>query len=469
MMMILSITLALCGLILIALRERLRALDEGIESLLSDQRKVHAILLKKSRLLGQSRLQRLVLLHQKITIDMGTSLLATSHRQPETSERPPSEERIEETTRHLLRASKARAWYLSYSTRTSPLLRTCSAGIQLTEVLYRLQVRSSEQRQVEESLSLSSVTDPAIRWCGIAQECIAADRTEEMGIFFWIGYESEHPLPVSEIERVQSLMSHLRREITDLAALESLSTRATEESESRRKKEQFFSHIAHDLRSPLGNLRAILQSIVKGGATEELLRFGAMNCDRIEQLTADIIVLSKEQAGALRSHPRPFLMTDIISGIRNRFSPLATQKKLELHIEDSSGLPPVFADPSHITRVIENLVGNAIKHTWTGSITIAMSLPAEGMLRCTIADTGSGIPHDKLELITKPFHQLQDSISDGVGLGLAIAKLLTETSHGRFVVSSEVGAGSQFSIDLPVWRGSDSGVLGSGGTRNHED
>lgn len=461
MVIALSICLALCAALVFSLRARLNAIDTGIESLVADQRKTPALLLKKGRLLGQSRLQQLVLLHQKLTSDGVSSLLAPTYRQSETAERPPSEERIEETTRHLLRASKARAWYLSYTTRTSPLLRTCSAGIQLTEVLHRLQTRSSDQRHPEESPGISPVTDPALRWCGIAQEYICGDRSDDMTIHLWLGYQSDHPLPVAELERVQSLMATLRREISDLAALESLSTRATEESESRRKKEQFFSHIAHDLRSPLGNLRAILQSMVKGGPTEELVRFGAMNCDRIEQLTADIIVLSKEQAGALRSHPRPFLITDIARGIGNRFSPLASHKKLELHVEEGGSLPAVFADPSHITRVIENLVGNAIKHTWSGSITIASSLLTEGMLRCTISDSGPGIPADKLEQMTKPFHQLHDSITDGVGLGLAIAKLLTETNQGRFSVASEVGTGSQFSIDLPIWRGGDANTPGS--------
>lgn len=457
MILLLSISLAVCFLIVLSLRARLKAMDGGIECLLTDQRRVPALLLKKSRLLGQSRLQRLVLLHQKLTAEAGSSLFIPSHRESDALERPPSEERIEETTRHHLRASKARAWYLSYSTRTSPILRTCSAGIQLTEVLHRLQTRTGEQRQSKNSPLVSAVTDPALRWCGIAQECLATDRSEDMTIHLWLGYQSDHPIPVSELERVQSLMTTLRREISDLGALESLSTRATEESESRRKKEQFFSHIAHDLRSPLGNLRAILQSIIKGGLTDELVRFGAMNCDRIEQLTADILVLSKEQAGALRCHPRPFLITDLMRAIGNRFLPLAAHKKLELNVVESPGLPPVFADPSHITRVLENLVGNAIKHTWSGSIAIAASLTAEKMVRCTISDSGPGIPADRLELMTKPFHQLHDSITDGVGLGLAIAKLLTETNQGRFLVSSEVGKGSQFSIELPLWHARESG------------
>jgi signal transduction histidine kinase len=142
---------------------------------------------------------------------------------------------------------------------------------------------------------------------------------------------------------------------------------------------------------------------------------------------------------------------------------MASQKKLELIVDDSQPLPPVWADPSHITRVIENLVGNAIKHSWSGTITIAASPSTSGCIRCSVRDSGPGIPTDKLDLITKPFQQLQDSISDGVGLGLAIAKLLTEANKGTFSVISEVGKGSEFSIDLPVWDGGD--FRGGGGER----
>ena len=431
---------------------RLIAIDRGIEYLLSDQRRLPALLIKRNRLIGDHRLQRFVLLHKKLTAEHFSAPLLHPIRSPDTAERPPSEERIEETARHLLRSSKVRAWHLCYTTRSSGVLRSCSAGIQLTEVLHRLQSRYHESNNTTNSPTLAPVADPALRWCGITQECLLTDNSEGATFHLWLGYPSDTTLTLSEIERLHTLMTTVRREIHDLAAIEVLSSRAFEESQSRKNKEQFFSHIAHDLRSPLGNLRAILQAFGKGAPSDELLKFGSMNCDRIEQLTSDIIVLSKEQAGALRAHPHPFIIGDLMRSIRGRFLPMAIQKKLELIVPHPPDLPPVWADPSHITRVLENLIGNAIKHTWSGTITLSAERGPEGFIRCIIADTGEGIPNEKLDSISRPFHQVQDSIIDGVGLGLAIAKLLTETNRGVFSVSSVVGSGSQFSVDLPAWQ-----------------
>jgi signal transduction histidine kinase len=452
MIVVLSCALLCTGMIAILLVARLISMDRGIEYLLSDQRRLPALLIKRNRLLGDHRLQRFVLLHKKLTSEEFSSMLLQPIRSPDTPERPPSEERIEETTRHLLRSSKVRAWHLAYTMRCSGILRTCSAGIQLTEVLHRLQSRYHEPKSSTNSPKLSPVADPALRWCGITQECVITDQSEGATFHLWLGYPSDTLLNLSEIERVHTLVTTVRREICDLAALEALSSRASEESQSRKNKEQFFSHVAHDLRSPLGNLRAILQAFGKGELSDELLRFGSMNCDRIEQLTSDIIVLSKEQAGALRAHPHPFIIGDLMRSISGRFLTMATQKKLELIVPHPPELPPVWADPSHVTRILENLVSNAIKHTWSGTITLSAESGPEGFIRCIISDTGEGIPSEKLDSITTPYHQIQDSISDGVGLGLAIAKLLTETNRGVFSVTSMVGAGSQFSVDLPVWR-----------------
>jgi|GEM_PF-6257532 len=462
---IIALALALAIFLSLLFLIRIRAIDKALDCLLTEQRKLPAFLIQKNAILGSTRLQKLILLHQKVASDHNQSPLLSAIRTPQKPEHPPSEERIEETARHLLRSSRARAWYLAYTIHSSaaPLLRSCSAGIQLTEVLHRLQSRAIDPARKDEPPRISAVADPALRWCGISQECSIIDHSEQITFHLWVGYAGEVPLPSAEHEKLSSIVSTLQREMRDLAALESLSSKASEESASRRKKEQFFSHIAHDLRSPLGNIRSILHSFANGTTTEELLRFGEMNCDRIEQLTADIIVLSKQQAGALQSHPHPFILTDLMRGIRSRYTPMASQKKLELIVDDSQPLPPVWADPSHITRVIENLVGNAIKHSWSGTITIAASPSTSGCIRCSVRDSGPGIPTDKLDLITKPFQQLQDSISDGVGLGLAIAKLLTEANKGTFSVISEVGKGSEFSIDLPVWDGGD--FRGGGGER----
>lgn len=443
--------------VVITLLFRLRAIDKALDCVLTEQRKLPAFLIRKTGLLGSTRLQKLILLHQKVSSEQNVSPLFSLVSSTEKPEHPPSEERIEETARHLLRSSRARAWHLAYTIHSSaaPLLRSCSSGIQLTEVLHRLQSRAADSSKRDEPPRISAVSDPALRWCGISQECSISIRSEKITFHLWVGYDGDVPPPPAEHEKLSSIASALQREMHDLAALESLSSKASQESASRRKKEQFFSHIAHDLRSPLGNIRSILNSFAQGTTTEELLRFGTMNCDRIEQLTADIIVLSKQQAGALQSHPHPFMIADLMRGIRNRFTPMASHKKLELVVDDSAPLPPVWADPSHITRVLENLVGNAIKHSWSGVITLTATPSPSGSIRCAVRDSGPGIPADKLDLITKPFQQLHDSISDGVGLGLAIAKLLTEANNGRFSVTSELGKGSEFFIELPVWSSGD--------------
>jgi signal transduction histidine kinase len=129
------------------------------------------------------------------------------------------------------------------------------------------------------------------------------------------------------------------------------------------------------------------------------------------------------------------------------------QAELTLHAEIASGLPPVSGAPIYLRRVLDNLLGNAVKFTPPGGA-ITVRLRREGDLAVLeVSDTGVGIPTSQLERIFERFYQVDGSARrryGGVGLGLALVKDITETYGGRVSVESQVDAGSTFTVYLPI-------------------
>jgi CheY-like chemotaxis protein/two-component sensor histidine kinase len=172
----------------------------------------------------------------------------------------------------------------------------------------------------------------------------------------------------------------------------------------------------------------------------------------------DILDLSKIEAGKLDLHPAPFEISELVDRVRRRFIPQADQKKIRLHTEISPGtIPRMAADPRRLEQVLGNLVSNAIKFTSRGSVTLSISsetTPGEEiLLKCTVRDTGIGIPQKELDRLFQPFTQLDSSIArkySGSGLGLAIAKTLCARMGGNLTVRSAEGVGSVFIATIRV-------------------
>ncbi len=230
-----------------------------------------------------------------------------------------------------------------------------------------------------------------------------------------------------------------------------------------RAKTDFMAMMSHELRTPLN-------SII--GFSEVLLdqKFGPLN-DRQSRyvrnvhdsgrhllgLINDLLDLSKIEAGRLDIVPQPCAPRALVADAAATLQPLADQKKVRLEIEPATGKQLVIrADGARVKQVLYNLLSNAIKFTPAGGavrVSYAPS-PSPGMLRISVADTGSGISPDDQARLFAAFTQLDNAKDQGgTGLGLALVKQLVELMGGRVGVASTVGAGSTFWIDLPLNEG----------------
>src|SRR6188508_414041 len=165
-----------------------------------------------------------------------------------------------------------------------------------------------------------------------------------------------------------------------------------------------------------------------------------------------VLDLSKIEAGQLVLDLADYSLGDVTHTVHSAVEPLAADKKLSFKTEIAPNLPPGRGDERRLTQVLLNLVGNAIKFTDTGEITIKASAE-NGDYNVAVRDTGPGISKADQEKLFVEFQQADNSITKakgGTGLGLAISKRIIEMHGGKIWVESRPGAGSTFSLTLPI-------------------
>jgi signal transduction histidine kinase len=169
-------------------------------------------------------------------------------------------------------------------------------------------------------------------------------------------------------------------------------------------------------------------------------------------LINDVLDLSKIEAGQLTLTLADYSIKGVVHNVYSAVESLATAKNLALKVELPKDLPPAHGDERRLSQVLLNLVGNAIKFTETGEVSIKTST-SDGTFTVAVQDTGPGIAEKDQSKIFEEFQQADASITKqkgGTGLGLAIAKRIIEMHGGRLWVESEVGHGSTFSFTVPI-------------------
>ena len=237
---------------------------------------------------------------------------------------------------------------------------------------------------------------------------------------------------------------------------------AKEAAESAdRAKSEFLAIVSHEIRTPINGVIGFAKLLRDSNLTAEQRSFVDMistSGQTLEVLISDILDLSKIEAGKIEIEHAPFAMRDCFDGICNFFGPRAREAGLTIKTEIAPGMPAlVYSDHGRIRQILGNLVGNAIKFTEKGGITITVAAAPEEVLACgtrrtvrlqfSVRDTGIGIPADKIQQLFRPFSQVDTSAKrrrGGTGLGLIIAKRLSEHMGGAISVESRVGEGSTF-------------------------
>lgn len=234
---------------------------------------------------------------------------------------------------------------------------------------------------------------------------------------------------------------------------ETLLARAAEEA--NRAKSSFLANMSHEIRTPMNGVISMTDLALDTELTteqREYLEIVKASADSLLVLIDDILDFSKIEAGKLNIDPISFPLRKTLTDLVRPLSVRAQQKGLELTCKIRPGVPAVVvADPVRLRQVITNLLGNAVKFTQKGSVTLEVETASQQQgrveLHFTVTDTGVGIPQDKQRLIFDAFSQAENSTTrrfGGTGLGLTISARLVEMMGGEIWVESEAGRGSTF-------------------------
>jgi len=281
---------------------------------------------------------------------------------------------------------------------------------------------------------------------------IAADGSE-----VWFGQNVQLIYEGDQIVGFQALA----RNITAVKqAQESLRIARDQALEASRAKTQLLSKVSHELRTPLGGILGyaeLLQGNTFGQLNEKQNKAVTEVIDSAEYLSnmvnelLDEAQLRSSTATLIEKYFSPF---QLVQGATSGLDILAQKKGLKFFMQVDPNLPEqLYGDDRRIRQIIINLIGNAIKFTKEGSVSLSVSRPDEKYWEIRVKDSGVGIPKEAQVLIFEPFRQANSAVTRdnrGVGLGLSITKQIVELMHGRIIVESEPGKGSTFIIILPI-------------------
>ena len=235
----------------------------------------------------------------------------------------------------------------------------------------------------------------------------------------------------------------------------------------------FFSIVSHDIRTPLNAILGYSE-LLQNDATSQADRDVALKSisasgTTLLQLVNDVLDLAKIDAGKMTLQPEPVLLNQLTDEVFSSFWRAADEKGIKL-VNNTEDVPTVMIDGHRFRQVLFNLIGNAVKFTKRGSVTVSASYAGE-TLDVSVSDTGCGIAADMLTHILDPFVQVQDPThaadrAGGTGLGLSICKRLVDAMGGELYVESELGKGSTFRARIPGVSKVESGGVESGGVKD---
>ena len=228
-----------------------------------------------------------------------------------------------------------------------------------------------------------------------------------------------------------------------------------------RMKDEFLANTSHELRTPLNGIIGITESLLEGAGgevndiTRDNLFMVASSGRRLAHLVDDILDFSKLKNHEIELRLQGVSLRELVEITVALSRPLIQGRKIQLINRVDSDLPRVAADENRLQQILHNLIGNALKFTREGQVSVEAE-ERGGQLAITIADTGIGIPQHRLQEIFRSFEQADASSArefGGTGLGLTITQQLVHLHGGTIQVDSEEGQGSRFTFILPLWEG----------------
>ena len=234
----------------------------------------------------------------------------------------------------------------------------------------------------------------------------------------------------------------------------------TREKEISQMKNDFVSHVSHELKTPLASIMAYSEMLSDGEANDEQTKkeFYSViqnQAKRLNRLIEDILNVSRIESGLIKVNKQPVSLTILVEEQLQMIKSYAEEKNIEIISQKPIVFDQVCADKDMISQVIVNLLSNAVKYTRPGgSVKIKTEVDEiAGLAKVTITDTGVGIPENELPHLFEKFYRVEanKNVAKGTGLGLNLVKQIIEKVHnGHVFVESKVGVGSTFGFELPL-------------------
>jgi signal transduction histidine kinase len=230
--------------------------------------------------------------------------------------------------------------------------------------------------------------------------------------------------------------------------------------ENDRLKSEFMANMSHELRTPLNSIIGFSRVILKGidGPVTELQQADLAAIHNSGKhlliLINDVLDLAKIESGKLELQLEELDIEEMVSGVLNTCKALIKNKKVRLVEEVAADLPYIYADKTRIRQILLNILSNAIKFTYEGSITLKIKkIAKENKILISVADTGIGIKNEDIPRVFDKFQQVDGSSTrreGGTGLGMAITKEFVKIHGGKIWLESSFGLGTTFFVELPV-------------------
>jgi signal transduction histidine kinase len=270
---------------------------------------------------------------------------------------------------------------------------------------------------------------------------------------------------LTELRTRQDELVRLNIELEDtnrgvVALYAELDERAEQLRQASELKSRFLSNMSHEFRTPLNSILALsrlLMDRVDGPLTAEQERqvtYIRRSAESLTELVNDLLDLAKVEAGKLEIRARYFTVSELFGALRGVMKPLQQNDAVDLIFEDLTECPTLFTDEAKVAQILRNLISNALKYTERGEVRVAATFDAEtGQCSLEVADTGIGIAPDDHDLVFQEFSQVANRLqhrAKGTGLGLPLSRRLAELLGGTLSLRSTPGAGSSFTLCIPL-------------------
>ncbi|HSL21851.1 MAG TPA: ATP-binding protein [Vicinamibacterales bacterium] len=269
---------------------------------------------------------------------------------------------------------------------------------------------------------------------------------------------------LDELRRRQEDLARLNAELEDtnrgvVALYAELDERADSLRRADEMKSRFLSHMSHEFRTPLNSMRALSQILLDrtdGDLTSEqeiqvsLIQRAA---EDLSELVNDLLDLAKVEAGKTVIRPAECDIRRLFGALRGMLKPLMPEDGVSLRFEEEPNLPTLITDESKVSQILRNFISNALKFTERGHVRVSARRGPNDTVVFEVEDSGIGIAPEDQERVFQEFSQLDNPVQKtvrGTGLGLPLSRKLAHLLGGEITLQSQVGAGSTFSLILPI-------------------